>query len=82
MTPTSGTSRARVRKNMDMDAAKLAQVRQLLGVRTDTEAVDQALDLVLFQTRVLTGIDRLAAAGGVDDVYAAAPIRKRRRARS
>ena len=70
MKQTIGTPGGRVRKNMDMDARKLAQVRELFGVRTDTEAVDQALNMVLFQTRVLAGIDRLAAAGGVVDVYA------------
>ncbi|MDX2193699.1 MAG: hypothetical protein NW201_10130 [Gemmatimonadales bacterium] len=75
----------RLRKNMEMDADKLAEVRRLLGVRTDTEAVDRALDLVLFQERLVAAIDAVAAAGGVADVFghldapAAAPARARRK---
>jgi hypothetical protein len=53
---------------MDMDAKKLAEVRRVLGARTDTEAVDQALDLVLFQHEVSSALDRLAEAGGIYDI--------------
>ncbi|MGH7621128.1 MAG: hypothetical protein ACREMU_02210, partial [Gemmatimonadaceae bacterium] len=42
----------RTRKNMDMDAEKLAKAQALLGARTETEAVDRALDYVLFQGEV------------------------------
>lgn len=59
------------RKNMDMDVRKLDEVRELLGARTDTEAVDRALDYVLFQGQVFAALDRLADSGGVLDVFAA-----------
>jgi hypothetical protein len=58
------------RKNMDMDVRKLAEARRILGARTETEAVDRALDYVVFQDEVFAAIDRLADAGGVADVYA------------
>lgn len=64
------TAATRVRKNMDMDAKKLAEAQEVLGTRTDTETVDQALDYVLFQGAVFTSLDRLAALGGLADVYA------------
>jgi hypothetical protein len=69
---------ALVRKNMDMSAAKLEQARHYLGARTDTEAVDRALDAVILQGEVFDALDRLAAAGGVADIYAAPPRRRKR----
>jgi len=52
-----------VRKNMAMDPRKLALAKAYLGVRTETEAVDAALDLVAFQAEVATGLRAAAAAG-------------------
>lgn len=58
---------------MDMDAAKLSAAQKVLGARTETETVDMALDYVLLQDDVFTALDRLAALGGLDDVYGAEP---------
>jgi hypothetical protein len=55
----------RVRKNMDMDPVKLAAVKKLFGVSTETEAVDRAFDEILFEHRVSAGLERLASAGGL-----------------
>jgi hypothetical protein len=63
------------RKNMDMDVEKLELARQALGARTDTEAVDRALDYVLFQAEVFTALDRLADLGGLSDPYARSRLR-------
>jgi hypothetical protein len=52
--------------------------RRLLGARTDTEAVGRALDAVILQGEVTEALDRLAAAGGLTDVYGR-PRRGRRR---
>jgi hypothetical protein len=57
------------RKNMDMDTVKLRRARALLGARTETETVDRALDLVIFQADLDSAIDRLAAAGGLSEPY-------------
>jgi hypothetical protein len=54
------------RKNMLMDQRKLDRARALLGVNSETDAVDAALDLVAFRGEVLAGIDRLVAAGGIE----------------
>lgn len=59
------------RKNMDMDVRKLDAARRILGAATDTETVDRALDSVIMQGEVTEALDRLAAAGGVADVYPA-----------
>jgi Arc/MetJ family transcription regulator len=60
---------ALARKNMDMDAGKLAEARRILGARTDTETVDRALDAVIFQGQISDALDRLAGAGGVAELY-------------
>ena len=74
-TDSSDNSVVRVRKNMDMDAAKLAAAQQILGARTETETVDRALDYVLFQGSVFSALDQLAALGGLDDPFEA-PVRR------
>ena len=69
----------RTRKNMDMDAEKLARAQKVLGARSETETVDMALDYELFQGEVFDALDRLAASGGLDDVFSAPASRPRRR---
>ena len=51
-----------VRKNMAMDPRKLALAKAYLGVQTETEAVDAALDLVAFQAEVTAGLRGAAGA--------------------
>ena len=72
-------SSARTRKNMDMDAEKLAKAQELLGTKSETETVDKALDYVVFQGEVFGALDRLAAAGGLEDVFTASRARPVRR---
>lgn len=57
------------RKNLNIDQSKLDRVVAALGVNTETEAVDQALDLVLFRDEVVAGIDRIAGTGGFENYF-------------
>ena len=57
-----------VRKNVMMDQRKLDVARRALGVDTETEAIDQALDLVAFREELARGFAAVRRAGGVDDV--------------
>ena len=57
------------RKNLNIDQQKLDQVRSLLGARTETEAVDQALDVVLLRQELIRGVRRIAGSGGVENVF-------------
>jgi len=57
------------RKNLNIDQAKLDRVKDLLGARSETEAIDQALDLLLLREELIEGIRRIAGTGGVRDVY-------------
>jgi Arc/MetJ family transcription regulator len=63
-----GRATGRVRKNMDMDAAKLAAVKQILGATTETEAVERAFDEIIFEHKVTAGLERLADTGGLPNV--------------
>lgn len=58
-----------VRKNMVMDQRKLDSARRALGVDTETEAIDQALDLVAFREELASGFAAVRRSGGVDDVF-------------
>jgi hypothetical protein len=59
-----GAARGRVRKNMDMDAAKLQAAQVALGTKSETETVDRALDLVLGRARFDAALDRISERGG------------------
>lgn len=58
-----------VRKNMRLTQAKIDRAKKILGTRTETETVEEALDLVAFRREVLDGIERIAGTGALRDVY-------------
>jgi hypothetical protein len=60
---------ARVRKNLRLSQAKLNRARRLLGTTTETETVEQALDLVAFRHEVIKGVQRMAGSNAVRDVF-------------
>jgi hypothetical protein len=77
---TTGTARTRaprtrgrrvgwVRKNVVMDQQKLDAARRALGVKTEAEAIDLALDFVTFRRDLAEGISAIRRAGGIDDVF-------------
>lgn len=57
-----------VRKNVVMDPRKLEAARRALGVDTETEAIDLALDFVAFRQELARGIAAVRRSGGVSDV--------------
>jgi hypothetical protein len=58
-----------VRKNLHIDQRKLDAARKALGVKTETEAVDAALDAIAFRKEISEGVRRLRGAGGLTDIY-------------
>jgi hypothetical protein len=58
-----------VRKNVAMDQRKLDAARRALGVATETEAIDLALDFVAFRREVADGLAAMRDAGGIEDVF-------------
>ncbi len=59
-----------VRKNMDMDPAKIDALKTHYAVASETEAVDRAMAEVLGKRRVLGALGRARARGGLQDIYA------------
>lgn len=55
---------------MLMDQRKLDAARRTLGVDTETDAIDQALDVVAFRDELAKGVAAVRRSGGVDDVLA------------
>jgi hypothetical protein len=58
-----------VRKNVVMDQQKLDAARRALGVETETEAIDLALDFVAFRRELAEGIRSIRRGGGIEDVF-------------
>jgi Arc/MetJ family transcription regulator len=70
-----GTSdRPRIRrKNVNIDQHKLDRAVKILGARSETDAIDQALELVVFRDELIEGIRRMAGTGGVEDYFDDSP---------
>jgi hypothetical protein len=69
-TPRARRSRAGwVRKNVVMDQRKLDAARRSLGVETETETIDLALDFVAFRRELARGIAVIRRSGGIRDVF-------------
>ena len=54
------------RKNYYLDEKKIRRVRAILGART--EAIDAALNLVVFRKEILKSLEKVAGKGGVEKV--------------
>jgi hypothetical protein len=54
---------------VNIDQTKLDRVRELLGSSSETEAIDQALDMLLFREELVAGIAQVGGKGGVVDAF-------------
>jgi Arc/MetJ family transcription regulator len=58
-----------VRKNLRLTQDKIDRAKRILGTRTETETVEQALDLVAYRKEVVAGIERIAGTGAIQDIF-------------
>jgi hypothetical protein len=56
-------------KHLKLDQAKIDRARRLLGVKTEQETIERALDLALGEEPILRAHRRVRRAGGITDVY-------------
>jgi hypothetical protein len=63
-------ARPKVRKNLRLNQAQLDRARRILGTETETETVEQALDLVAFRQEAIAGVLRLAGSRSLRDPFA------------
>ncbi len=59
-----------VRKNVRLTQGKIDRARKILGTKTETETIEEALDLVAYRQEVVAGIERIAGSGAIRDVFA------------
>ena len=57
------------RKNFYLRIDTLKRAQQVLGARTETEAVERTLELVVFQEDALKAFRELCEQGEVEDVF-------------
>ena len=57
------------RKNYYLEEKKIHRVRKILGARTETEAIDAALNLVVFRREILKSLEKVAGKGGVEKIF-------------
>jgi hypothetical protein len=51
------------------DEAKIRKVRTILGAKTETEAIDTALNMVVFKKEILKSLEKVAGKGGVEKIF-------------
>ena len=56
-----------VRKNLRLSQAKIDRARRILGTKTETETIEEALDLVVFRQEVVDGIKKISGTGVLQD---------------
>ena len=56
-------TRTAKRKNILIDQSKLTRVQRLLNARTETEAIDRALDQMLFGEEVMSSLTEASGKG-------------------
>jgi hypothetical protein len=54
---------------VSIDPRKLRVARRLLGVKTDAEAIDAALDLIAFPRELEQGFAAVRRSGGIEDLF-------------
>ena len=54
------------RKNYYLDERKIKRAKSILGAKTETEAIDAALDLIVFRKEILDSLEKVAGKGGVE----------------
>lgn len=59
-----------VRKNVRLRQDLIDRAKRVLGTKTETETIEQALELVTFRKEVSEGIRRVAGSRSLRDIYA------------
>ena len=65
----SKVSKKVIRKNMRLRQDLIDRAKRILGTKTETETVEQALEMVAFREEVVEGIERIAGSDAIRDIY-------------
>jgi hypothetical protein len=56
-------------KHLKIDQNKIDSARRLLGLKTEQETVERALDLVIAEAPILRALKKIRGVGGVTDIF-------------
>lgn len=59
----------KVRKQFILESEKIKSVREILQAKTDTEAVNRAMDIVIANTRIKEALLSIKGKGSIKDIY-------------
>ena len=59
----------KVRKQFILESEKIKSVREILKAKTDTEAVNRAMDIVIANTRIKEALMSIKGKGSIKDIY-------------
>jgi hypothetical protein len=68
----------RKHKHLKLDQSKIDRAKKLLGVKTEQETIERALELVLGEEPILRVHRRLKAIGGFEDPWLEGARRRQR----
>ena len=57
------------RKNYYLDERKIKKAKTILRARTETQAINAALDMVVFRKEILESLEKVAGKGGVEKIF-------------
>jgi hypothetical protein len=59
----------KARKQFILPVAKIKKAKQLLSAKTETEAIERALDLVIADEKIRKVLRSMKGAANIEDVY-------------
>lgn len=59
----------KIRKQFALDPEKIRAVREITKAKTDTEAIDKAMDIVIADTEIENVFTSIRGKGKIRDVY-------------
>ena len=63
------TTTVKVRKQFVLESQKIKSVREILKAKTDTEAVNRAMDIVIANSRIKETLTSIKGKGNIKDIY-------------
>ena len=63
----------KVRKQFILDPAKIKAIKKITRAKTDTEAVNQALDILIANSKIEKMLMSIKGKGNLKDVYGRVP---------
>lgn len=59
----------KIRKQFILDPAKIRAVKRITKAKTETEAINKALDIVLANSRIEKALKSIKGKGNIKDIY-------------